>query len=453
MRSRRKRSAISVWSRPRGLACCLPAWAALVLANPARAQSLNLDGIDDLNTTTIAKRERDSEWFEEKRLGAETVAGQNRNFAKPEGIRAGNFIISPEAGALVTFDDNIFSTNAEKVSDIRTDLTPSVKVRSQLPRHVLDMSLDGRIVNYVDNPDQDYANVKGRVEGALHFDHAHTLSATVLSSLEYEERNSPSYPFSARDPVQVFYNKAAVGITRDVGRLYGTLSAATEDWNFYDNTALDGTPLDLDGRDRRLYSTQLRTGYRFSPGYDLVTKIRGIKTFGTNGDNSDIDSLGWEALAGLAFETNPLLRWRLMGGYGVRDYEQAGHASLATSLMEADLEWLPTQRLTIYATLMRRINDEGGPDGGGLIETGGSIRGEYELYHNLVLKAGAEYRLADSSATVNPETYYSGHVGLEYYYTKNWLFTFTYQHDVRESDSDSRDMTRNRFMVGAKLRF
>lgn len=432
----------------------ISAWtAALALATPAQAGTLDLDGVDDLNTTTIAKQQRDVDWYEEKRWGAETVAGHNRSFVKPEGIRAGNFIISPEAGALVTFDDNIFSTDQEKVSDLRTDLTPSVKVRSQMPRHVLDMSLDGKIVNYLENPDQDYANIKGRVEGALHFDHAHTLSATVISSLEHEERNSPSYPFAARDPVQVFYNKAAVGITRDVGRLYGTISAAAEDWNFFDNTALDGKHLDLDGRDTRTYSTQLRAGYRFSPGYEIVAKVRGLKSLNRGDGTSDLDSVGFEALAGLAFESDPLLKWRILGGMGIRDYQQAGMASLTTSLMEAELEWLPTQRLTIYATLLRRIDDTSGPDGGPMIETGASIRAQYELYHNLLLNVGGTYRIDDIATLSTPETYYSGNVGLEYYMTKNWLFTFTYQHDVRESDSEARNMHRNRFMIGAKLRF
>lgn len=43
--------------------------------------------------------------------------------------------------------------------------------------------------------------------------------------------------------------------------------------------------------------------------------------------------------------------------------------------------------------------------------------------------------------------------GLDYYFTKNWLFTFGYEHQVRDSTDDSLDMHRNRFMVGAKLRF
>jgi len=441
--------------RARVFARALPVRVCVMLAAsaPAHAGDLDLDDRDGLNTTTIAKKERDIEWHKEKILGAEEVLGQNRSFVKPDGLRAGNYIILPEAGAAVTFDDNIFSTDAEKVSDFRSDLTPSVQFRSELPRHVLDFSLDGRIVNYLEHTDQNYENVKGRLEGALHFDNAHTLSATILSALDHEERNSPSYPFAASEPVQVWYNKAAVGITRDVGRLYGTISAAAESWDFADNVALDGQPLDLDYRDTQAYSTSLRMGYRISPGYDLIGKVRGIKTLNRGDATSNQDSLGFEALAGLAFETNPLLRWRIMGGFGVWDYEQAGQENLTTSLMEAEIEWLPTQRLTIYGTLTRRLNEIGGPDGSSLLQTGANIRADYEIYHNLLLNVGASIREDDSVSLGTSELVYGGSIGLEYYLNKNWLFTFTYQHDVRESDSDSRDMHRNRFMIGAKLRF
>ena len=427
--------------------------AALFLDAGARAGELDIDDKDGLNTTTIAKRENDIEWLNAKNFGAETVAGRNRGFVKPDGIRAGNYMVSPEAGALIIFDDNIFGTDAEKVSDIRTELTSGVKFNSQLPRHALDFSLDGKLVSFAENSDQDFANAQGRLDGALHFDHAHTLAAGVLSSLTHQERNSPSYPAAARGPVQVFYNRAATGITRDVGRLYGTISAAAESWDFADTTALDGSHLDLDPRDLKLFSTTLRAGYRFSPGYELIGKVKGLKTLNKGDGITDTDAVGYEALAGLAFETNPLLRWRILGGFGVRDYEKIGVENLTVSLMEAEVQWLPTQRLTIYGSLTRRLNETGGPDGSALLQTGLSVRADYEIYHNLLLNSGFEIR-EDASLTSNTsEMVYGARLGLEYYLNKNWLFTFAYEHDLRESESDSRDMHRNRFMIGAKLRF
>jgi hypothetical protein len=428
--------------------------AAFILAGAAgRASNLDLDDVDGVNTTTIAKQQRDIDWQSEKRFGAETVAGHNRNFANPDEIRVGNYIIAPEVGAAVVYNDNIFSSDLEKVGDFRSEITPSVRFISQLPRHVLDLSLDGKIVNYAEHPDQDYANARAKLDGALHFDSAHTISASILSSLSHEERNSPSYPFAARDPVEVLHNKAAVGITRDVGRLYGTITASAESWNFSDNVTLDGRPLDLTPRDTQLYSTTLRVGYRVSPGYEIVGKVRGLKNVNKGDGTTDYDALGYEALAGVAFQSNPLLRWRILGGFGVRDYEKAGMASLTTSLMEAEVEWLPTQRLTIYATLSRKLNDIGGPDGSSLLQTGLDLRADYEVYHNLLLNVGANIRQDSSDSLGKPELVYGGRIGLDYYLNKNWLFTFSYEHDVRESDSDSREMHRNRFMLGAKLRF
>ncbi len=425
--------------------------AALVTFGEARA--LDLDGVDGLNTDTIANRERLRTWDTTKKYGAERISERDRQEVKPDGLRAGNYFIYPEAGAAVVFDDNILGRDIEKVSDWRSEVTGGVKFQSQLPRHVLDFSLDGKVVSYLNRTDQDYANARAKFEGALHFDHAHTLSVSLLSALEHEERDDPSYPLSTAAPVPVFHNRASVGITRDVGRLYGTISSTFESWNFSDVDAINGSNLDQDARDTGIASTQLRFGYRFSPGLEFVGKLRGLREENRGTVIQDRDAWGFEALAGLAFETNPLLRWRILGGYGVRDFEQADLATLATSLLEAEVQWLPTQRLTIYGTLSRQLLEASDIANSGLVQSSAKVRAEYEIYHNLILNAGLEVREDAFHGFERSDTVYAGRAGLDYYFTKNWLFTFEYEHQVRDSSDDSLDMHRNRFMLGAKLRF
>jgi hypothetical protein len=425
--------------------------AALVPCSEVHA--LDLDSVDGLNTSTIANRERLRTWDTVKKYGAERISERDRTESKPDGLRAGNYFIYPEAGAAVVFDDNILGRDIEKRSDWRSEVTGGVKFESQLPRHVLDFSLDGKVVSYLDHTDQDYANARAKLEGALHFDNAHTLSASVLSALEHEERDDPSYPLSAAGPIAVFHNRASVGITRDVGRLYGTISSTFESWNFSDVKAIDGSNLDQDARDTDIASSQLRFGYRFSPGFEFVGKLRGLREENRGNDIQDRDAWGFEALAGLAFETNPLLRWRILGGYGVRDFEQASLATLATTLLEAEVQWLPTQRLTIYGTLSRQILEASDIASSGLVQSSAKVRAEYEIYHNLVLNAGLELREDQFHGFERADTVYAARAGLDYYFTKNWLFTFEYEHQVRDSSDDSLDMHRNRFMLGAKLRF
>jgi hypothetical protein len=418
-----------------------------------RARALDLDGVDGLITETVASRDRQNMWDASRRNGAESVDQHDRNDTKPEGIRAGNYLIFPEAGATAVFDDNIFSRDFEKRSDWRSETTGGVKFLSQLPRHVLDFSLDGKIVNYADHTDQDYANVRAKLESALHFDNAHTLSASFLSELEHEERDEPSYPLTSRGPIEVFHNRAAVGITRDVGRLYGTISATAESWDFKDAITVNGDLLDQDTRDTVTYSSQLKFGYRFSPGFSFVGKVRGLHDVNEGSPGNDRDAWGYEALAGLAFETNPLLRWRILGGYGLRDFEQASLANLTTTLMEADVQWLPTQRLTLYGTLSRQILDVTDIAASGVVQSSAKLRADYEIYHNLIMNAGIEIRADDFQGTGRQDDVYSARAGLDYYFSKNWLFTLGYEYQVRDSTDDALDMHRNRFMIGAKLRF
>lgn len=418
-----------------------------------RASSLDLDNADGLNTQTIASRERMREWRRGGDDNVETVAGRGRSFAKPDGVRAGNYLVFPEVGAAVVFDDNIFARDTDKRSDIRSELTAGVKFQSDLPRHVLDFSLDGKIVDYAEHSDQNYANIRARLEGAVHFDHAHTLSASVLSAIEHEERTDATFPLTARGPVEVFHNRAAVGITRDVGRLYGTLSSTVESWDFKDATAINGSNIDLDARDTVRYATQLRFGYRFSPGFEFVGKVRGLRDENRDDAFSDGDAWGYEVLAGLAFETNPLLRWRILGGLGVRDYLAADISDVTTSLLEADIQWLPTQRLTIYAALKREIIEATGATLGGVVQSSAKLRADYEVYHNIILYGGLELRRDDFNENTREDNIYSFKTGIDYYFTNNWLLTFGYERQVRDSSEDQLDMHRNRFMIGAKLRF
>lgn len=439
--------------RLRGALVGVATAAALYSFGAAPALAFDLDGVDGLVTETIASRDRLKHYDQVKKFGGERVVDIDREYVNPDGLRLGNYVVFPSLGTLVVFDDNIYRSDLNKVADIRFEQRPRVELRSSLPRHVLDMSLEGRIVNYTDNPDQDYAGYKAKVDGALHFDHAHTISVSVLSALEFEERGELLIDLAAAEPIPVFHNRASVGITRDAGRLYGTLMGTVESWDYADVDALGPGLLEQDQRDTIEYSTALRVGYRFSPGYELVAKLRGVKTENQGDLLFDRDSIGVDLVAGLAFETNPLLRFRLLGGYGFRDYQADNVEDIATALVEGRVTWLPTQYLTFYGTVSRQIVAADAVEPGGRIETLVSARAEYEIWHNIVMHGGLEFSQADFVGAFRTDKTLKGSIGFDYHASKNWLFTIKYEHAVRESTEDAFDMTRNRFMIGAKLRF
>lgn len=420
---------------------------------PGAALALDLDGEDGLITETVARRERLKDYDTIKKYGAERVMDRDRRALEADGLRSGNYLIFPSVGLGVLYDDNIFALDIDKRSDFRSEITPKIKFVSQLPRHVLDFQVDGKLVNYAHETDQDYANVRGIFNGALHFDHAHTLSLTMVSALDHEERDDPDSPLTAVGPVPVFNHKIAAGITRDVGRLYGTFSTSYEQFNYQDVRSVTGSQLDQDGRDTDVMKAELKLGYRFSPGYDWISKFRVIRSDNAGTGSADADATGWEALAGLSFETNPLLRWRLLGGYGMRDYDHQNLGSVNFSLIQGEVQWLATQRMTLYGTVSREITDTVNTAGDAQIETNLNGRLEYEIYHNLFATGSLEFMQGEYLQTDRVDNTYGGKIGLDWYYTKNILLTLSYEHQVRDSNVDTEDMTRNRVWVGGKISF
>lgn len=433
-----------------GLRVTIAVTASLTFAIHAHALDLGDGGII---TETIATRDRLRDYDDAKTYGAQSVTERVRAHVQPEGVRAGNYTIFPSLSETVTFDDNIFRSDRYKQSDIRFETAPSVQFKSALPRHIFDMSLDGKIVNHLEHTDQDYANIRGKLDSALHFDHAHTLSLSVLSMIDHQEPGEFITDKTTIEPVQVANHRVAAGITRDVGRLYGTLMASAERWDFSDARGLGGGKVDQDYRDTDEFAASLRVGYRFSPGFELIARARALVDDNRGDGTFDRDAKGYEALAGLSFETGPLLRWQILGGYGIRDYKSDALDDIATGIMEGRVQWLPTEFLTLTGKVSRHIAAADTYDDDGRVETRISGQVEYEIRNDMVLKFGLAYSTAEFSGVAREDVNLTGRLGLEYYLNKNWMFTMSYEHAVRDSTDPAYDMTRNVVSVGAKLRF
>jgi hypothetical protein len=158
-------------------------------------------------------------------------------------------------------------------------------------------------------------------------------------------------------------------------------------------------------------------------------------------------------LMGLSLETNPLLKWQVIGGYGIRDYDRKDLETIATYLLEGSVRWIPTQKLSLYATGRRVIDDALGAEDGGRISTSLELRGEYEIYHDLVAVGTAGIIKGEFLGLNRTDLTYAAGAELQYYYTKNMLFTLGYEYDQRDSTQDDSDMTRHQVRLGGRLRF
>ncbi|MCH9765434.1 MAG: outer membrane beta-barrel protein [Alphaproteobacteria bacterium] len=424
--------------------------------NPALGQEIVVNGTDnydELFTDTIASREHAIDYDTAKRRGATTVDDQDRSFAQPDGLHVGQSFVYPSLGVTSTYDDNIFRSSNNKEGDLRTVFTPSVNVRSDMPRHLLDLSLSGRIVTFLENSDQNYNDYAASLRGALHFDHAHTISASLITTLQHEERGNLTAPLDAAEPVPVFHHRASAGITRDVGRLYGTLSGRVEQWDYQDVKAQNGSKIDQDHRDLNAFGGRLKVGYRISPGFELLasTSANRLENHGTG--PLDVDGNSYDALIGVGLQTSPLLKFQLMGGVGVRDFDASNRDSQSTSVFSGNVTWLPTRRMTFRGQVARQISDTVDANSDTYIETSVGAEMDYEIYHNIIGRAGLSFSNSEFKNQIREDDTISASLGVEYLYSKNVHFTAGYQHVRRDSTDANFDSTNNRFTVGAKIQF
>jgi hypothetical protein len=433
-------------------ACVAAAFTAVPLGS---AMAIDVNTNADLITETVASRDMQRQWMDSRKLGARSVDEIDRGFAAPDGVRVGNFMLYPSVTETIAYDSNIYGWAVDPIADWRFVTTPTLAIRSQLPRHQLDMTVFGRFMNFAEQTDQNYVSFGGTVRGALHIDHAHTLSIAATAKRENEERSELTASGAAAEPVPVDQLRASVGLTRDVGRLYGTIAATAEKTDYHSVKAVGGGRLDQSYRDQELYSAAIRAGYRISPGFDVVAKVRGLRQFNEPEAPGleDRDATGYEVSAGLAFETDPLLRWRLLGGFGRKDYDRASLGSVETSLLEAQVQWLATQRLTLTGNASRGISDEVGADDNGRIETTAGLTAAYEIRHDLIASAEIGFTAADFIGSSRQDEIFEAGASLQYFYNKNALFTLGYTYQTRESNDALYDFDRSIVRAGGTLKF
>lgn len=433
--------------------CALTGSAAIALAPISPALAIDLGNDHTLVTETVASRDRLRAYDNIKTFGAERVADQDHIFGQPFGIRFGDFFAYPMLDSLAMYDDNLYASKSDRVSDMRFELSPMLRIQSKLPRHTISVVAGARSVSFLENSDQDYVNLSGQISGGLDIDSGHVLSASASSSIEHEERGDITAPQSAAAPVEFYKNSVSVGITHDIGRLYGTLSASYTNLDYTSVEANDGSLLNQDQRDQNIYSAQLRTGYRISPGYEVITRVKMVRRQNDKIPDLSRDSTGYEAAAGLNMESDPLLRWQLIGGYGIRDFDRSDIESVRSFLLEGRVEWLPTEKMTVYGTVSHKIDDSLGDTDAGRIETTIKASFDYEIYHNLVGHAGLRYTKAQLIGSDRVDTTYEATTGLDYFLSEHWLLGLDYRYQIRDSTTPENSMDRSQIMASVKYRY
>ncbi|MEZ5842516.1 MAG: outer membrane beta-barrel protein [Hyphomicrobiaceae bacterium] len=430
--------------------------AAALAATPALALDLKEIGAD--LAVTPAHIERLKTWESAKVNGARTAGEIGDPYGHPEYRRIGNFLVINRVDTALVYDSNVLAAPVAARSDLTWVTTPLLVVRSDLPRHILDLQLSGTFARQLRTTSLDHDDASARIAAIFHIDHAHILSLKSGIALTHEDRLAVGAALNATSLTPILHSFAAAGLKRDAGRLWASSGVSFDAWQYDDVRNAAGAPITQGHRDTSEAAVDFKLGYRFSPGFELIGRAKGLRRQNTGDVNVDTTAWGAEAIAGIRLELGPLFRLAFDGGYGIRDYDRAGVATAGIGLIEGRLSWLVTPSLTTHITISRAFDDgvgtaTAGSGSGGRVQQQAGARLDYWLARNLMFTLGADYRETAFQDGGRVDQRLTGQARLKRHIGPGLILSLGVEHLDQRSTDPAFDIKRSQISAGARIRF
>jgi hypothetical protein len=362
------------------------------------------------------------------------------------GIRAGAFMILPQASVSEKYSDNIYATDANETDDFITRLGAAVAVNSNWSRHALNLNAGVSKYIYADHTGENRLDWNLGANGLLDISRDTRLDGGVVYSQLHEDRGDPNSPAAAAEPIEYDLLTANAGFGQRFNRLTARLSGGYDDYDYKDVGATGGGTLDQDDRDRKEYTEALRLGYDVSPDtnvyvegtlnqrdYDLSPPVTPTNR------NSD----GYSAVVGSDFRLSNLLQGEVYVGYQSQSYDQVGFDDVTGIRYGGNVEWYMTPLTTITFNAAANVEETTTAGASGFLSQSGGVRIDHELLRNLLINAQLSYSNAKYETISRTDDTLRAGLGLDYLINRNFSLGLGYDYTDKNSDVAGEDYKRN----------
>lgn len=419
-----------------------------MIRGETRVASLAM-GILMASTLGVAAQEASTDLQDAR---GQTVMERARPGYDAAGIRAGGFMIYPEASISESYNDNIYATPNNEEEDFITTLAARVNVNSTWSRHAL--NLRGGISQdfYADNTDEDRFNWNVGAGGRVDV----TSSTAITGSLGYaqlhEDRGDPNSPAAASEPVEYTLFTAEAGFSQRFNRVTIGVGGEYRDYDYDDLTSVGGLPIDQDVRDREEFYERVRLGYNLSP--DTSIYVEGQLDQRDYDQQPPVvaftrDSDGRQVVVGSDFRLTNLAQGGVYVGYQEREYDNPAFGDTDGLAYGANVAWFltPLTTVTFNADASVQETTVGGASSYDRQTVGVVV--DHELLRNLIASGGLSYDNNDFNDSGREDDIIGARAGLIYLLNRNLDLELGYVYTDRDSNNPAFDYARN--VVGLTL--
>ncbi len=326
------------------------------------------------------------------------------------------------------YNDNLYSSRFNKVSDVGFNIAPNFTLRRDVGVHSTTVTGNWNSQLYTNNSN---ANVN---TGALAMSHVYEVQRDLIVFLQgHVSRNQNLAPFQAIDPkIQLepsYYNEeyfsGSVEKSFDRFSIGGGASIVAQQYQSFSDTA--GNRFSARGLDGTNTTVTGRFGYAVTPLIQAyIQPSYNWQTF----QNSALNAQGYSIVGGLRSDRIGLFRGDIFGGYQTQRVDLTGQSSSGPTFGGA-VSWYPTRDLTFRASLSQSYGLTSGVafQGSTARSTVASLSATYEFSRTMTSTASLSYSESSFGQTALQQQTWTAGAQVNYMFTShlgvNAGYTFT----------------------------
>jgi hypothetical protein len=389
-----------------------------------------------------------------------TVTSRQRPYLEYPTVRLGSVVLRPEIAEGLGYDDNVLGTRKGRGS-ILAQTTANLQAATNWSRHSVTASVVAEDYRYLDLPRQSYTNWSAGIGGT--YDIGRDTISLGYSHVSYSQ-NARGLDVPQLDrPIETRIDSVRLSYRAVFDRFSVQPGIEVAKYEFQDGTA-NGVAYRQRQRNRTVFTPAVTASYELAPRRSMVAVLRDSQAdynsvlAGSGRRNYNDVSV----LAGLDYDLDGVVRFRVLGGYQYRSFSSAQFKTLSSPIFEGSVIWTPTGLTSVTGTLSRRIQDSADESTVAYTETAFVLAVDHEYLRNVLLNARAGVYLGDYARGQGSQTLYAARVGATWLLNRNVRLGATYDFSTRQSGNtnttilaqDQRlggNYTDNRFLLQVRF--
>ena len=358
---------------------------------------------------------------------------------QPYFIYMGSFILKPQFDTALGYNDNIYASQANRVSDEDLNLKPALAVQSNWLRDSLSGFINTSYDWYFSHSTESQAQADLGATYQKDFLTNSYLQIAGEYASRVEPRSDTTGYFDAKEPLRYDYGYSDLTGVLEENRYRFTADLAAADYSFHDQDGANGIPLDLQSNNHLDTTASLKAEYAYVPAVSFyVTGIVNNHDYpNTFAGSKSRDSNGYIVALGSNFDLTHLMRGDISVGYLDQTYRAAGISPTSGLSLNGKLEYFPTQLTTVTFTATRAIEDTTYPEAPAYVTVGGSAKIDHELFRDIILTAYADYFSDNYQGVTRTDTRWAASAQATYLMNRRMVWTLAYRlNDLSSSGVD-----------------